>query len=116
MYLLYAQTQRSTHSQFIRISHVKSQPITKKHFAQEYKFLGPTNEHPPFGLCLRRNNDINEALSPSMHVNYIDIQNTKLYRENSTHFPFTFFDISTLKIAKPNQPLSTLLTMQYRVT
>ena len=33
-------------------------------------FLGPTNEHPPFGLCLRPDNDINEALSPSMHVNY----------------------------------------------
>ena len=47
----------------------KSQPITKKHFAQEYKFLGPTNEHPPFGLCLRPDNDINEALSPWMHVN-----------------------------------------------
>ena len=40
----------------------KSQPITKKHFAQEYKFLGPTNEHQPFGLCLRPDNDINEAL------------------------------------------------------
>ena len=33
-------------------------------------FLGLTNEHPPFGLCLRRDNDINEALSASMHVNY----------------------------------------------
>ena len=35
-------------------------------------FLGPTNGHPPFGLCLRPDNDINEALSPWMHVNYSD--------------------------------------------
>ena len=31
--------QRSIHSQFIWISHVKSQPITKKHLEQEYKFF-----------------------------------------------------------------------------
>ena len=52
----------------------KLQPITKKHFAQEYKFLGPTNEHPPFRLCLRPDNDINEVLSPWMHVNTCDIK------------------------------------------
>ena len=55
-------SQRSIHSQFIRISHVKSQPITKKHFAQEYKFLRPTDEHSPFGLCLRLDNDIYHSL------------------------------------------------------
>ena len=27
-------------------------------------FLGPTNEHPSFGLCLRPDNDTNEALGP----------------------------------------------------
>ena len=35
-------------------------------------FLRPTNEHPPpFGLCLRPDNDINEALSPLMHVSQL---------------------------------------------
>ena len=45
-------------------STVKSQPMTKKHLHKNINFLGPTNEHPPFGLCLRPDNDINEALSP----------------------------------------------------
>ena len=56
---------RLVHSKFIRISHVKSQPITKKHFAQEHNFLRSTNEHSPIGQCLRTDNyDINEVLSP----------------------------------------------------
>ena len=55
---------RLIRSRFIRTSHVKSQPITSKYFAQEYNFLGPTNTHPLLGLCLRLDNDINEALSP----------------------------------------------------
>ena len=53
-------SQRSVHSQFIRVSLFKSQPTTKKHLHKNTNFLGPTNEHPPFGLCL----------SPEMHVNY----------------------------------------------
>ena len=57
-------SRRLIRSRFIRTSHVKSQPITSKYFAQEYNFLEPNNKHPLFGLCLRVDNDINEALSP----------------------------------------------------
>ena len=54
---------RLIRSRFIRTSHVKSQPVTSI-LLKDTIFLEPTNKHPLFGLCLRLDNDINEALSP----------------------------------------------------
>ena len=48
--------------------HVNGVQVTtnnKKAFCTRIQiFLGPTNKNSPFVLCLRPDNDINEALSP----------------------------------------------------
>ena len=72
-------------------SHVKSQPITKKHFAQDCKFFRANQ----FGLCLRPDNDINKGFK-SLDACQLFGSNNHLEKQHNHSVAWFVFDAITI--------------------